>query len=80
MEKKIESVGDLLVETIELRETLLLKLFVSGKRPEKASGEWCVDLVEEFEKQQTDPISVGKEPITTRVWQFFNETLGAELP
>jgi hypothetical protein len=47
---------------------------------QKASGEWCVDLVEEFEKQQTDTISVGKEPITTRVGQFFNETLGSELP
>jgi hypothetical protein len=34
MEKKIESVDDLLVETIELRDTVLLKLFVSGKRPE----------------------------------------------
>jgi hypothetical protein len=31
---------------------------------QKASGEGCVDLVEEFEKEQTDTISVGKEPIT----------------
>jgi hypothetical protein len=34
---------------------------------QKASGQWCVDLVEEFEKRQTDTISVGKEPITNRV-------------
>ena len=34
MEKEIESVADLLVETIELREAVLLKLFVSGERPE----------------------------------------------
>ena len=46
MEKKIESVADLVVETIELKETLLLKLFVSGKRPEKASGEWSVNAFE----------------------------------
>jgi hypothetical protein len=33
-EKKVESVGDFLVETIQSRETVLLKGFVRGKRPE----------------------------------------------
>jgi hypothetical protein len=34
MEKEIESIGDLLVETVQLRETLLLQVFVCGKGSE----------------------------------------------
>jgi hypothetical protein len=33
MEKIIQGVGDLLVETVELRKTLLLELVVCRKRP-----------------------------------------------
>jgi hypothetical protein len=46
----------------------------------KPSGEGRVDFVEEFEKQQTDPISIGQESITAGVWEPFQETLGAQLP
>jgi hypothetical protein len=35
MKENIESIGDLLVETIELRETLLLKAFVCREGPER---------------------------------------------
>ena len=41
----------------------------------KTGGERRVDLVEEFEKQQTDAISIGQEPIATRVGQLLDETL-----
>ena len=46
----------------------------------KAGGERCVDLVEEFEKQKTDAISIGQEPIATRVRQLFYQTFGTQLP
>ena len=46
----------------------------------KAGGERCVDLVEEFEKQKTNAISIGQEPIATRVRQLFYQTFGTQLP
>jgi|SRR5690348_410391 hypothetical protein len=46
----------------------------------KPGGERCVDLVEEFEKQQTDAISVGQESIAAGVWQLFDQTFGTPLP
>jgi hypothetical protein len=46
----------------------------------KPRGERRVDLVEEFEEQQTDAISIGQEAIATRVWQLFHQTFGTELP
>ena len=47
---------------------------------QKASGQRCVDLIEEFEKQQTDAVSVGQEPITAGVGQLFDEAFGSQLP
>ena len=46
----------------------------------KSGGKRCVNLVEEFEKEQTDAISVGQKLIATRVWQLFHETFGTQLP
>jgi hypothetical protein len=37
-------------------------------------------FVEEFEKQQTDPISIGQELIATGAWELFDKTFGAQLP
>jgi hypothetical protein len=59
MEEIIQGVGDLLVESVELRETLLLELVVCGKRPEQASGEWGIDRFKQFQKNQADAIAVG---------------------
>ncbi|MGC2535759.1 MAG: hypothetical protein WA350_03210 [Candidatus Sulfotelmatobacter sp.] len=38
MEEIIQGVGDLLVESVELRKTLLLYVFVCRERPEQAGG------------------------------------------
>ena len=51
--------GDLLVESVELRETLLLELFVCGEWPEQSGGKWGVDPFKQFEKNQADAIAVG---------------------
>jgi hypothetical protein len=40
----------------------------------KPSDEGRVDLVEEFEKNQTDAISIGQE-IAAGVWELFDQTL-----
>jgi len=59
MEEIIQGVGDLLVESVELRETLLLELVVCGKRPAQARGEWCIDPFKQSQKNQADAIAVG---------------------
>ncbi len=38
MEEIIQGVGDLLVESVESRKTLLLYVFVCRERPEQAGG------------------------------------------
>lgn len=58
-EEIIQGVGDLLVESVELRETLLLELVVCGKRPEQASSKWGIDPFKQFQKNQADAIAVG---------------------
>jgi hypothetical protein len=55
----IESVDDALVESVELRETLLLEFVVCGKRPEQAGGEGRVDPFKQFQKNQADAIAIG---------------------
>ena len=69
-----------MVELVELMQAIFGDGPVSRIGMKKSGGKRCVDLVEELEKEQTDAISVGKEPITPRVGQFFNEAFGAELP
>ena len=69
-----------MVEHVELMEPIGGHGSVSGIGMKQPSGEGCVDFVEEFEKQQTDAISVGQELIATRVVQLFHETFGPEFP
>jgi hypothetical protein len=59
-----------LVELIELMQPILGSVCWIGVK--QSGGERRVDLVEEFEKQQTDAISIGQEPIASRVWQLFH--------
>jgi hypothetical protein len=56
MEEIIQGVGDLLVESVELRETMLLEVVVCRKRPEQAGGEWGIDPFKQFQKNQADAI------------------------
>ena len=58
MEEIIQGVGDLLVESVELRKTLLLYVFVCRERPEQAGGEWGVNPFKQFQKNQADAIAV----------------------
>jgi hypothetical protein len=59
MEEIIQGVGDLLVESVELRETMLLELVIWRERPEQAGGEWSVDPFKQFQKNQADAIAIG---------------------
>ena len=79
MEKKVESVGDLLVETIQLRETLLLKMFICREGSEQASSEWGVNPLKQFQKNQADAIAVGQEAVAPGVRNLFNQALGPQL-
>src|SRR5882762_4095253 len=76
----IQGGSDRLVEFVELMQPIGSHGSVSWIGMKKPGGERCVDLVEEFEKQQTDAISIGQEPIATRVWQLFHQTFGTQLP
>ena len=71
--------SDRSVELVELMQSILVRGSISGTGMKKPGNEWRVDLVEEFEKQQTDAISIGQEPVATRVWQLFYQTIGTEL-
>ena len=76
----IQGSSDRLVEFVELIQAIGSHGSVSWIGVKKPGGERCVDLVEEFEKQKADAISIGQEPIATRVWQLFYQTFGPQLP
>ena len=69
-----------MVELVELVQPILGHDSVSRIGMKKPGGERRIDLVEEFEKQQTDAISIGQEAIAARVWQLFYQTFGTEPP
>ena len=69
-----------MVELVELVQPILGHDSVSRIVMKKPSGERRIDLVEEFEKQQTDAISIGQEAVAARVRQLFYQTFGTELP
>jgi hypothetical protein len=56
----IQSVRDPLVESIELRETLILEFVVCRERPEQPGGEWGVDSFEQFQKNQADAVMLDR--------------------
>ena len=56
-----------MVELVKLMQPIRGHGSVSWIGMKKPGSERCVDLVEEFEKQQTDAISIGQEAIATRV-------------
>ena len=69
-----------MIEVIELVQPIVGHDSVSRIGMKKPGGERGIDLVEEFEKQQTDTISIGQQPIAPRVWQLFHQGFRTELP
>ena len=58
----IQGSSDRLLEFVELIQAIGSHGSVSWIGMKKPGGERCVDLVEEFEKQKADAISIGQEP------------------
>jgi hypothetical protein len=72
----IESDNDRLIKLVKLMQPIVGHGAISRIGMEKASGERCVDLVEEFQKLETDAIAGGQELIATRMGQLFHEAFG----
>ena len=52
---------------------------VSGNRVEERGGERSVDAVEEFQEDEADRISVGRQTVAAGVGQFFDKAFRAKL-
>ena len=46
---------------------------------EEAGDEGRVDFVEQFEEDQTDPVTLWQESIAARMWELLNQAFGAEF-
>jgi hypothetical protein len=75
----IESGGDGSIELVELSQPFFRHESISTIRMEEACGKGRVDLVKQFEEQQTDAIAVWQEMIAAGMWELFNQAFGAEL-
>src|SRR6516225_8854367 len=75
----VERGADGLIEAIEEGKPLARQGGVAGDRVEEAGREGSAEPVEEFQEDQTDGISLGRQSVATRAGQFLDEALGAEL-
>ncbi len=56
--QRVEVGDETLIESVELVTFLFGEMGISGDRPEQAGGEWGVDALEEFEKEDADAVAV----------------------
>ena len=75
----VEGVGKALVQAVERRAVGVGEGLVSGDRVEESSGERSVDAVEEFQEDQADRISLGRQAVAAGAGQLFDQAFGAQL-
>ena len=75
----VEGVGKALIEAVERRTLAVGEGSVSGDRVEESSGQWSVDAVEEFQEDQADRISLGRQTVAAGAGQLFDKAFGAQL-
>jgi len=68
----IESGRNGSIELIELSQPLFRHESISPIRMEESCGKRRVDLVKQFEEDQTDAIAVWQEMIPARMWELLN--------
>src|SRR5947209_20630413 len=75
----VEGVGKALVKAVERRALAVGEGLVSGDRVEESSGQRSVDAVEEFQEDQADRISLGRQTVASGAGQLFDKAFGAQL-
>ena len=75
----VEGVGKALVQAVERRAVGVGEGLVSGDRVEESSGERSVDAVEEFQEDQADRISLGRQTGAAGAGELFDKAFGAQL-
>jgi hypothetical protein len=78
-QEMVEGVGNALVSAVERRAPAVGEGLVSGDRVEESSGERSVDAVEEFQEDQADRISLGRQTVAAGAGQLFDKAFGAQL-
>jgi hypothetical protein len=71
--------GDREIKLIQLRDLILGKLGVAGERFQQASRPGCIDLFEQLQIDDAEPIAFGEQAVTSGVRDFFDQSLGAQL-
>jgi hypothetical protein len=67
-----------LIEPVELLTSLVAELRIGGEGPEQAGGQWRVDALEEFEKQDAKAIARRQQSIASGVRDPFDQAVTAE--
>src|SRR6478672_4535233 len=75
----VEGVGKTLVKAVERRALGVGEGLVDGNRVEESSDERSVDAVEEFQEDQADRISLGRQTVAAGAGELFDKAFGAQL-
>src|SRR5438132_4896989 len=75
----VEGVGKALVKAVERRALAVGEGLVGGDRVEESSGERSEDAVEEFQEDQADRISLGRQTVASGAGQLFDKAFGVQL-
>jgi hypothetical protein len=78
-QKKVQIVGNALIEAVKLATFLLGEVAIAGKGLEKTSGERSIDTLEQLQEEHANGIAFVHETVTTRVRQFFHQAFGSEF-
>jgi hypothetical protein len=68
-----------LVQRVELGQPLVLKGGLASNRLQEPGGERSVDPVKEFEKDETDAIALGQQPIRLECGSFSTRPFAPSL-
>ena len=75
----VQVISDALVEPIQLRPPLLLKLAIARNRLKEPGGEGGVNALEEFQEDHADGVAFAREPVAPRAFNLLNEPFGTKL-
>ena len=78
-QEMVEGVGKTLVKAVKRRALGVGEGLVGGNRVEESSGQRSIDAVEEFEEDQADRISFGRQAVAAATGQLFDKAFRAEF-
>ena len=75
----VEGVGKTQVKAVERRALGVGEGLVGGNRVEESSGQRSINAVEEFQEDQADQISFGRQAVAAATGQLFDKAFRAEF-